>query len=184
MIEEVWKDIEGYEGLYQISNTGKVKSLGRKGVDRIGRKYSFPEKVIKFTIGTSGYPTTHLVSEDSIRETIMIHRIVAKTFIPNHENKHDVNHIDGNKQNNLLSNLEWMTRSENINHSYKIGTHKKGLNHHQAGITKEMLIDIILNHKKYDKHFGIRCFAKKYNVDEDTINKYLKIYKIEDLVDD
>lgn len=107
-MKEVWKSIEGYEGLYEVSNLGRVKSLqGKKGDNYILSPIS----------NVDGYCVVGL-RKKGIYKQFRIHRIVAKHFIPNPENKSTVNHIDGNKQNNCVSNLEWCTMRENIKHAY------------------------------------------------------------------
>lgn len=113
---EIWKDIEGYGGKYQISSTGKVRSFTRwKNGDEL-----------KLHITTTGYYYVHLVGKgrnDIARK--MIHRIVAETFIPNPNDLAEVNHIDGDKLNNCIENLEWVSREQNIQHAYSIGLIKK-----------------------------------------------------------
>lgn len=108
MIEEVWKDILGYEGLYQISNLGRVKSLPRKNNKRIINK-----EIIKvFTKLPNGYLKAGL-SKNGKTKYYFVHRLVAEVFIPNLENKPCVNHKDCNKKNNCVNNLEWVTHKEN-----------------------------------------------------------------------
>ena len=101
-MKEIWKDIKGYEGLYQVSNLGRVKRI------TTGR-------VLKPLKHANGYLMVKL-SKNSIVYTKTVHRLVAEAFIPNPEHKSEINHIDENKTNNNVSNLEWMTRTENINH--------------------------------------------------------------------
>lgn len=101
-MEEIWKDIEGFEGLYQVSNLGRVKSF-------------YTNRILKCSTHPQGYLTVTLC-KDSTKYTKKIHRLVAQAFIPNPDNKPEVNHIDENKTNNNLSNLEWSTRKENVNH--------------------------------------------------------------------
>lgn len=100
-MEEVWKDIKGYEGLYQVSNFGKIKSK---------------RKILKQFINHKGYFIIQL-SKRNISKTYIVHRLIAEAFIPNTENKPQVNHKDGNKQNNCIDNLEWCTNNENKAHA-------------------------------------------------------------------
>lgn len=101
-MEEIWKDIEGYEGLYQVSDLGRVKSFATS-------------RVLKPYRNKAGYLLVYLCKNGK-RKTHRIHRLVAQSFIPNPENKPEVNHLDENKTNNMVSNLEWSTRKENLNH--------------------------------------------------------------------
>ena len=106
-MEEVWKDIEGYEGLYQVSNLGRVKSLSR--IDSLGRKYK--EKMLRQS-NSRGY--LHIcLSKDNNRKGYQTHRLVAQAFVSNPKNKPQVNHIDEDKTNNQANNLNWMTSKEN-----------------------------------------------------------------------
>lgn len=114
---EQWKDIKGYEEKYQISNLGRVKSLKRTQSNN-GGKQQVNEKIKSTRIKNSGYEITDLY-KDRKQKTFMIHRLVAQAFIPNPNNKEQVNYIDGNKSNNCVDNLEWTIQSENIIHSYK-----------------------------------------------------------------
>lgn len=118
--KEVWVDVRDYEGQYQISNFGRVKSLRRKVKNT---KYSFreiPEKILKYFISGSGYPTVSLLSSQK-KKNFSIHRLVAEAFIPNPEDKPCVNHKNSIRDDNSVSNLEWCTHSENILHGYKDG---------------------------------------------------------------
>lgn len=116
---EVWKDIKGYEGAYQVSNLGNVKSLRREHpVNKCCR-----DRILKPQT-QRGYSRVMLWSGvDSRWESV--HRLVAEAFLQNPENKQQVNHIDGNKRNNCVSNLEWVTPSENVRHSFDVLSRKK-----------------------------------------------------------
>lgn len=116
---EEWRDINDFEGLYQISNLGRVKSLERVEKARNGRKRMIKEKILTGGEYIKGYKFVCL-SKDYKKKQISVHRLVAITFIPNNENKPQVNHIDGDIRNNTLSNLEWNTNSENGIHSYRV----------------------------------------------------------------
>ena len=109
-MNEVWKAVKGYEGLYEISNTGKVKSL-------------IKERLLKPWEHKKGYLVVKLTKDKSHKE-FKIHRLVAQAFIPNIDNKEQVNHIDGNKHNNYVENLEWCNDAENRMHAYKNGLRK------------------------------------------------------------
>lgn len=101
-MEEIWKDIKGYEGLYQVSNLGRIR------------------KIVLQSVSKNGYKSFNLIKGNH-KQVMKVHRAVAEAFIPNPNNKPQVNHIDGNKQNNNVSNLEWVTTSENMIHAIKSG---------------------------------------------------------------
>lgn len=109
-MQEIWKDIEGYEGLYQVSNTGKVKSLETWDVNK--DCYVKREKMLKFDYHRRGYQIVTLTNKKK-RKRHQVHRLVAKAFIENPENLPQVNHKDENKQNNHVDNLEWCTNYYN-----------------------------------------------------------------------
>lgn len=112
-----WKDIPGYEGLYQISRRGQVKSLGRKITDNRGR-ITERKDIIKINqVDMRGYYRIQL-KKDGILKNFRIHRLIALAFIPNPGKKKCINHKDANKKNNRISNLEWCTHKENIRHAF------------------------------------------------------------------
>lgn len=114
MQKEIWKDIPEYEGLYQASNWGRIKSLPRKTKNR------FQTGMIKKqTLRTGGYFYINLCDKNHNNKLYTVHRIVALTFIPNPNNYPCINHKDGNKQNNYVENLEWCTYSHNEKHAYR-----------------------------------------------------------------
>ena len=115
-IAEVWKDIQGYEGLYQVSNFGRVKSLGRnvkKPLLKSGYCWQ-EERILKPYKNRKGYLNVRLC-KDSRTKDFQIHRLVAIAFIPNPENKPQIDHINADKTNNTVNNLRWVTCKENIN---------------------------------------------------------------------
>lgn len=118
-MEELWKSIEGYEGLYEVSNFGNVKSITRNKVMKPGSH--------KF-----GYRYVILYKEGS-NKSVLVHRLVADAFIPKISGEEDVNHIDGNKSNNCVENLEWVSKSENMKHAYQSGLRQVTDNQRGAG---------------------------------------------------
>lgn len=112
--EEIWRNIEGYEGLYQISNIGRVKSLKKVIVYSDGRKRNYEEKIIKGIIGDKGYMRVGLFKSGK-QKIHFVHRLVAMAFIPNPENKPCIDHINTIKTKNEVWNLRWVTPSENNN---------------------------------------------------------------------
>ncbi len=172
-MEEIWKDIHGYEGIYQISNLGNVKGLAKTLLYSDGRIYNYKEKILKGTL-SRGYPTVHLYNLEGGRETCAIHRLVAQHFIPNPDNKITVNHIDGVKDNNIVTNLEWATYKENNNHAIQTGLHPgtpSGYKRKLSKLSKEAYEDILKNCFKRVDGFSCRDFAEKYGVSEPTIHK-------------
>ena len=133
---ERWKDIEGYEGLYQISDYGRVKRLSvcRK-CNRYYKKGRFyNERIMNLTISKYGYLKEQLFNIEGMFKTISIHRLVAQAFIPNPENKPQVNHINGDKTDNRVENLEWCTNGENGKHAWdnNLRTRNFGKNNHES----------------------------------------------------
>lgn len=112
-MKEIWKDIRGYEGLYQVSNMGNVKSLERM-VDRRGFPFSIKERILKKSISAKGYLVVNLI-RDKKAKLCLVHRLVAITFIPNPDGKLFVDHINCNKFDCKVSNLRWVTAKENSN---------------------------------------------------------------------
>ena len=119
-IEEEWKDIKNYEGLYKISNMGTIYKYPHSTVYISGEERSYEEKILRPSISDNGYKKV-ILNKDKIKRNFNLHRLIAEHFIPNPDNKPEVNHIDGNKLNNNLSNLEWVTTSENALHAVDIG---------------------------------------------------------------
>lgn len=109
---EQWKDVTGYEGLYQVSDAGRVAKI-RNG-----------ERRVKKASRCSGDYLQACLTKEKKQRRFLVHRLVAEAFIPNPDGKPEVNHIDGDKANNAASNLEWVTARENVGHSYIAGIRK------------------------------------------------------------
>lgn len=159
---EQWKPVVGYESFYQVSNLGRVKSFARIwlcGQNNKTEKHN-PERIMKLTNTNHGYLCIMLTDRNTKIGKQQVHRLVAEAFIPNPENKPHVNHIDHDRKNNKLDNLEWCTIAENNKHSryYKI--------------QPELYSDIIKMYV-YDKLL-VSKIAIYYNISELTIYKILK----------
>lgn len=126
MEKEIWKEINGYEGYFEVSNLGNFRSKDRF----VGSKYNKPRlyhgKTLKQEFISEGY-TRIVLMKNSIRKRYMCHKLVAQAFIPNPDNKPYINHKNGIRWDNRASNLEWVTQSENELHSYRVlGNSMKG----------------------------------------------------------
>ena len=117
--EEIWKDIKGYEGRYQVSNKGLVKSLTHVTIREDGKKLPIKGRILKPMSNFNGYLQVSLCDSSGKVKRFYVHRLVCEAFHENPKNKPCVNHIDEDKTNNIASNLEWCTYEENNNH----GTH-------------------------------------------------------------
>lgn len=122
---EVWKDVVGYEGIYEVSDHGRVKSVSRIKVRKNGSAMQIKNRILKKSVNAHGYEIVSL-SNDGKRDTRKIHRLVAEAFCEKKNEKNCVNHKDGNKTNNYFENLEWCTHSENIVHAYEKQLRKNG----------------------------------------------------------
>lgn len=114
-MQEIWKDVIGYEEQYQVSNLGNIRSKNRVIVDSLGRKRKLQSQKIRIQTSKTGYKQV-LLHKDGEMRTHLVHRLVAEAFIPKTEtNKNEINHKDENKSNNTVDNLEWCDHKYNIN---------------------------------------------------------------------
>lgn len=152
---EKWKDIEGYEGLYQISNLGRVKSLGN------GKSNNSKEKILKCGKSKQGYIFVSL-SKKGKKKNYLIHRLVAQAFIDNPDNLPEVNHINEDKTNNCVDNLEYCNRTYNIN--YGTRTEK----------TQKPILQFTKEGKFVKKWDGIREVERELGFSHSHISKCCK----------
>lgn len=124
---EVWRPVVGYEGIYEVSNLGSVKSLARKLITKNGTVKFLREKLLATSVhlGT-GYVMVNLHNGHGVKFT-KVHRMVAMAFLPNPENKKEVNHINGVRHDNRLENLRWCTRKESAIHCFRMKPRQKNI---------------------------------------------------------
>lgn len=165
-MNENWKDIKGYEGLYQVSNLGRLRTLQRYNISK--KKHEKNCKILKLSEHRQGYKTTTL-SKDGKRKTYLVHRLVAETFIRNEKSKPEVNHMDADKTNNCVSNLEWVTAKENSMHATSLG-----IKDTKKAVEKIKRKVFFYEGGKLVKIFdsGAQC-AKELNLNYKTLNSYL-----------
>lgn len=157
MIE--WRPINGFNGLYEVSTAGEVRSI----VTDHSRRTCILKPHEK-----NGYLAITLYSKNCSKH-FYIHRLVAQTFLPRVEGKNEVNHIDCNKFNNSIENLEWCNRKENLEHSYVHGLKRQGELHGCHKLTEKEVQDIRHEYVRNSKTHGIRSLAQKYKVSLSTI---------------
>ena len=166
---EIFKDIKGYEGLYQISNFGRVKSLDRL-IDRRCRGIRFQkERFSTLNKVGNGYLQV-MLSKNGIRNYCLIHRLVGFAFISNSDNKPQINHKNGVKADNFYKNLEWVTQSENQLHAYKSGLQKiqKGSERGRCAKLNEKQVKEIKN--RINSGELLKILANEFNVNPVTIS--------------
>lgn len=168
--EEVWRDIEGYGGKYQISNLARIKSFHKRyGVKcPITGQYS---KIMKPMLNQAGYPYVHLYTPEGKKKVQIIHRLVAIYFIPNPQNFPVVNHIDGDKLNMSITNLEWCTQCENVRHAFRTGLmgSRVGVNNKNGKLTESQVLEI----RSKRGIIPQRKLAKIYQVSYGAISKIM-----------
>lgn len=168
-MEKIWKKIPNYSS-YEISNYGEIKTFNWKNLGR--------EAIITPALDGGGYLRTMLKRDDGIIHTIKVHRLVAMTFIENPENKPSVNHLNGIRNDNRVTNLEWCTQKENIKHSFNIGlSSNKGDKNPCATLTDDQVREILANYefgKTGKKGMTKQQLADKYNTTFSVIKRIVQ----------
>lgn len=155
-MKEIWKPAKGLEDRFEVSNRGRVRNI-HSGT------------ILKPFIAC-GYRTIRIYIKDNKEKNFSIHRLVAVTFIPNPENKPQVNHIDGIKTNNNVENLEWVTPKENADHAFRTGLRTAiGSKHPNSKLTEAIVEEIKRDYVRGSKQFGARSLARKYGVNQKAI---------------
>lgn len=164
---ERWVDIKGYEGVFQISDFGRFKSLSRNKVCSKGGLYPISEKILTQKVTYRGYLTVGLRYLGA-RKWVSGHRMVAIHFLDNPESKKTVNHKDFNKTNNFYQNLEWTTHKENLHHAKINGRGLSGENNGRSKLNEIKIKDI---RNKYKKGVSIKNLCSEYNLSKSAIHK-------------
>jgi len=174
MKDETWIPIVGYEGLYEVSNKGRVRSLDTVQTRSNGKcicRFKIKGRIPKpFRTGKNdGYDTVQL----SGRENRKVHRLVAEAFLDNPLGLPEVNHIDGNKRNNAVENLEWVTGQENVEHAVRMGLMKSGDDVPIRKLSSRDVAEIRAAYKPGIRGSGVKSLAKRYGVSSTTMRNIL-----------
>lgn len=167
---EEWRDIKGYEGLYQISNFGNCRSLGRANIYKDNRVHVLNGKNLKSYI--RGKYSCVMLYKNKLGKNFYLHVLVIENFIGNKPFGKQVNHIDGNKNNNRIDNLEYITPSENMFHSSKLGLAVTGERHYCHKLTESKVIEIRKRYK--EGNVTVRALAREYGVTQRTMQQVIE----------
>lgn len=167
---EIWSDISGYEGMYQVSNQGRIRGLDRIIVQKDGKKQKIRGKIISIGIKNNGYYMGQICSKGKM-VNLTVHRLMALAFIPKVEGKEYVNHIDGNRANNNLSNLEWVNMKENSLHGVNRAKEEQRLYTSCKKNTPEF---ILLLRAEYANGKGQTQISKEYGIKYNSLGHILK----------
>jgi hypothetical protein len=181
-MKEIWKPIVGYDGRYLVSSIGRIKSSEVIITERTtsGKRNNIKGILLKTSKGRLYYQIG--LTKEYIRKTFYVHRIVAKAFIFNPKNKPCINHIDGDKLNNRVENLEWCTRSENTIHAYRTHLfpdfHNVGSNSGRSKLSEESALTI---RETFDNMDGIKFhriidLSEVFGVSRSTLDRIISGY--------
>ncbi len=173
---EVWKPVIGYKGAYEVSDLGRIKSLARTIMRSNGKTLYVRERIIKPSKDKKGY-LRFCLSKNGVSVTCKVHRIVAQSFIPNPYDYAEVNHITGNKLDNSISNLEWVSHSKNVEHSVNNGLYKRT----PQKLSQADVENIRKLYIPYSRKFGTNALSKMFGVDSSYVWRIIKHKKRKDL---
>lgn len=168
--EEEWRNVAGYEGHYEVSNLGRIKSMDRILQNKNGKRCRWKARIMTPGKDKCGYEHLSL-NLNGKRQPLQVHRIVATAFIPNPENKPQINHIDCRKANNAASNLEWSTHDENIQHAVKNSLHRRGAENGNAKLTESSVSEMRSKYKT--GKFSQADLGREYGIAATTICQIL-----------
>jgi len=171
---EIWKDVIGFEGLYQVSNTGNVKSMPKHIKNGVSSFVS-EVNILKNSLTGGGYYRVNLRS-NSTTKSMLVHRLIAMAFIPNPQGKLYINHKNGIKTDNSIDNLEWCTHRENMVHAFETGLIKVDRDVRLKNIGKAIDSNNkkLLNTQTGIYHFGIHKVAKEINIQVSSFQRMLQ----------
>jgi hypothetical protein len=158
---EIWKEVAGYEGLYEVSDLGRVRSTKRVLIDKIGRARRYRSKILSGGVSDKGYWAI-MLCKDAEQKMTLVARLVATAFIPNPDGKAEVNHKDGNKNDNSVSNLEWMTHQENSLHRNAVLGKNVGEAVHNSTMTNTQVIEI--RKMRAETNLSCRAIGERFGV--------------------
>ena len=157
---ENWKPVVGYESIYEVSDIGNVRSIDR--IDNSGRRRKGKQLFLKKA--TNGYMVATLCNQGKMK-CFLVHRLVLTAFVGNCKDGHEAMHLDGNKDNNVITNLRWGSHKENMHHQIIHGTARIGENHWKAKLTEQDIIKIRADNRTQE------CIAKDYGVLQSHISE-------------
>ena len=164
---EEWRPIKSSCGRYFVSNLGRIKSSNLCFVDKAGKKRQYYSKIIKQHVDSVGYLIVSLKINGK-KKIFRTHRLIATSFIPNRKNKQQVNHIDSNRTNNKVSNLEWCTPKENTNHGLRYGNMLSGEDSPMSKLSKKTVLEIRSKYKPWK--YGVTKLMEEYGLSRNTLN--------------
>lgn len=171
-MKEAWESIKGYEGIYEISNTGKVKSISREIKNKNGKVFKTKTKILT-PIGVGKYKGVQLCNEDGHKK-YYVHRLVAFHFLGDPEKKDwTVNHKDGDKNNNHVMNLEWLSMADNIRHAFETGLNNHyGENNPRCKFSDETVVELRRLYKTGD--YSQAELAREFGISKMQVHRIVK----------
>jgi hypothetical protein len=162
--------VKGFEGLYEVDDQGTIFGLSRT-VNKGKCHRSWDERPLKYSVDSKGYFRTNL-AKDGVNRTVKVHRVVAEAFIPNPMNLPQVNHKDGNKQNNTADNLEWCSASDNQKHAFRLGLKTvDGEKNPSHKLTPEQVEFVRTHYIPRHCEFSTVALGKRFGVHRKTIER-------------